>query len=317
VFRWVRRIGLTLLVLFGLVTALSFTYNIYTAGREVSATSLYPGPFIKLNGAQVAYRTWGTAGTPIVLVHGFAESTYAWSAVGPLLGRDHRVYALDLFGFGYTERVGPYTLDAWTKEVVSFMQALHLTKPIIVGHSLGAAVAANIALVHPDMIAGIVLADGDALSAGGPPSWVRHLFINPYLTSAFRLVRGSGRIVKRVLEAAYGPNHPQLTPALIAQWTNPFRVKGSEAAVEAMVHEQNGIPGLSNSQLAQVKTSAFVIWGSKDDVDPVASGQATAKLLHAQFRELSGSGHLSMLVDPVGFARAVEQFAATLTHARR
>jgi pimeloyl-ACP methyl ester carboxylesterase len=296
-----------------LVTASSFTYNAFTSGREVSATSLYPGPFVKLNGAEVAYRTWGTSGSPIVLVHGFAESTYAWSAVGPLLGRDHRVYALDLFGFGYTERVGPYTLDAWTKEVVSFMQALHLTKPIIVGHSLGAAVAANIALEHPEMIAGIVLADGDALSAGGPPSWVRSLIVNPYLTSVFRIIRGSGYIVKKVLEASYGPSHPPITPALIAEWTNPFRVQGSEAAIEAMAHEHNEVPGLSTSQLAQVTTPAFVIWGSKDDVDPVASGKATATLLHAQFRELAGSGHLSMLVDPVGFAKGVEDFEATLT----
>jgi pimeloyl-ACP methyl ester carboxylesterase len=295
------------------MTAASFTYNALTAGREVPASSLYPGPYVQLNGAKVAYRTWGSHGSPIVLVHGFAESTFAWNAVGPLLGYDHRVYALDLFGFGYTERVGPYTLDAWTNEVVSFIQTLHLTRPIIVGHSLGAAVAANVALEHPQMLAGIVLADGDALSAGGPPSWVRSLIVNPYLTSAFRLIRGSGRIVKKVLEASYGPSHPPITPALVAEWINPFRVQGSEAAIEAMLHEQNGIPGLSTSQLAQVKTPAFVIWGSKDDVDPVASGKATATLLHAQFRELEGSGHLSMLVDPQGFAKDVEDFEATLT----
>ena len=303
---------MVLVVLVALLTVASFVYNALTAGREVSAASLYPGPFIELNGAKVAYRTWGSHGSPIVLVHGFAESTYAWSALGPLLGRDHRVYALDLFGFGYTQRVGPYTLDAWTNEVISFMKAFDLKRPMIVGHSLGAAVAANVALRYPNTVAGIVLADGDALPAGGPPSWVRSLLVNPFLTSAFRIVTGSGRMVGNILATAYGPSQPPVTPDLVARWVDPFKVQGSEAAIEAMVHSAAGIPGLSRSQLAQIKVPAVVIWGSEDSLDPITAGRETARLLHTGFRLLPGAGHLSMMVDPLGFASAVEAFDATL-----
>jgi pimeloyl-ACP methyl ester carboxylesterase len=305
-------VGIALLGLFLVITTASLTYNAFTAGREVPAESLYPGPYVELNGIKVAYRTWGTSGSPIVLVHGFAESTFAWSEVGPILGRDHRVYALDLTGFGYTQRVGPYTLDAWTNEVLAFIHAFDLVRPVVVGHSLGAAVVADVALEHPEMIGGIVLADGDGLSAGGPPGWLRSLIVDPYLTTMYRLVLGSGGIVGRVLDASYGPSHPPITPALLAEWTDPFRVQGAQAAVEAMIHSTQGIPGLSTSQLAQVRVPAYVLWGSQDDIDPVTSGQASAALMHAPFHELPGAGHLSMLEDPQAFARDVEQFEAGL-----
>jgi len=75
------------------------------------ATELYGGPFVRADGTLLAYRTWGTQGSPVVLLGGAAESSWVWHDVGPLLARaGHRVYALDLPPFGYSERRGPYTL---------------------------------------------------------------------------------------------------------------------------------------------------------------------------------------------------------------
>ncbi len=138
------------------------------------------------------------------------------------------------------------------------------------------------------------------------------MMMNPDLTSAFRIISGSKWIVGKILKAAYGPTHPPITPALVAEWTDPFKVQGSEAAMEAMVHAWAGIPGLSASQLARIHVPAVVLWGSKDTLDPLTAGRATAAVLHAPFRELEGSGHLSMLVDPRGFANDVEVFAGRL-----
>ncbi len=305
-----KRIGLAIVVLLFTVTTASFAYNALTGDREVPASNLYPGPYIELNGAKVAYRQWGSSGSPIVLVHGFAESTFVWSAVGPLLGSDHRVYALDLTGFGYSQRVGPYTLAAWSKEVETFIEALHLQRPILVGHSLGAAVVANVALQDPGAVSGIVLADGDALSNGGPPAWTRSLLVDPYFTSLFRIVTGSGWIIGRILDSAYGPNHPTITPSLIQDWVQPFRVQGSADALEAMAHSPDAIPGLTTTQLAEVGVPATFIWGADDGVDPLAAGREAAALLRAPVNVLPGAGHLSMLSEPGAFAKVVDTFVA-------
>jgi hypothetical protein len=105
--RWAKRLGLVLLELFAMLTIVSLVYNAATADGVKPATALYPGPFVHVDGKAVAYRRWGARGTPIILLGGFAVPSFVWDGVGKLLGRDHRVFALDLPPFGYTERKGP------------------------------------------------------------------------------------------------------------------------------------------------------------------------------------------------------------------
>ena len=148
--RWLRRLGL---VIFGLLLAITLAavgFDLATTGDSRSATTLYKGPFVRVGKTLVAYRQWGTSGTPIVLLGGAAEPSWVWHDVGPRLAAGHHVvYAIDLPPFGYTERQGPYTLAGWVTLVRGFEQRLGIRRPPIVGHSLGAGVAAGTALADP------------------------------------------------------------------------------------------------------------------------------------------------------------------------
>src|SRR3954447_22900216 len=166
--RWLCRVGVALLVLVLLLTVASFAFNAATSGRERPAAQLYPGPWVTVDGTRVAYRAWGRRGSPVVLLGGAFEPAWVWHEVGPLLARRHRVFALDLPPFRYTARHGPYTLAAWVALVDAFDRRLELSRPLLVGHSLGAGVAVAAALDHPRRVSGIVLLDGDALPVGGP-----------------------------------------------------------------------------------------------------------------------------------------------------
>src|ERR1035437_9009524 len=107
--RWARRLGLAVLVLVAAVTVAAIAFDLATAGESRPARALYGGPFVRVGGTLVAYRRWGAAGSPIVLLGGAAEPTWVWHDVGPLLAAArYRVYALDLPPFGYTQRHGPY-----------------------------------------------------------------------------------------------------------------------------------------------------------------------------------------------------------------
>jgi len=70
------------------------------------------------------------------------------------------------------------------------MRAMGIRRALLAGHSLGAGVAAAQALAHPGRTSGIVLVDGDALRSGGGPALARDLIVDPYRTSAIRLVLG-------------------------------------------------------------------------------------------------------------------------------
>jgi pimeloyl-ACP methyl ester carboxylesterase len=306
--RWLRRLGLAVAAVALLVTIASFLYNWATDGREKPAAELYPGPFVRVDGTTVAYRSWGDTGSPIVLLGGFAEPSWVWHEVGPLLGRSHRVVAIDLPPFGYTERVGDPSLAQWMTLVEAVTRRLGLQRPLLVGHSLGAAVAAGIALHHPADVSGIVLLDGDGLRGGGGGGLLGTLLIDPYVTSIYRLLTGSDFVFRQVLERALGPDRPPISSTMLGEFERPFQVRGTEQQLRDML--PHGIIGLEPADLARVHVPATVVWGQYDSVDSPSAGRSTAAALHAPFESIAGAGHLSMLVRPAAVARAIDRAAA-------
>ena len=305
--RWLRRVGYALLAIAIAVTAAAAIYDGVSAGG-VPARSVYAGPYAEVDGRALAYRRWGTHGTPIVLIGGFLEASDVWRDVGPLLARSHRVYALDLPPFGYSERRGPYTLETWLDEVEGFERALGIVRPTLVGHSLGAAVVVGEALRRPRALRGIVLLDGDAIRSGSAPSWVASLAVDPYFTAAYRILTSWNWLFARVLKGVYGANGPPLDAAELDRWERPFRVAGTADAFKQML--PLGIQGYELGDLRRVHGVRVVVaWGAHDTTDSVASGRASAAALRAPFVVLPRAAHLSMLVDPAGVARAVETVA--------
>jgi pimeloyl-ACP methyl ester carboxylesterase len=302
--RWLKRIGIALASLVLVLTAASLVYNAATAGRDVAAAKLYAGPYAEADGTQLAYRSWGSHGTPVVLLGGFIEPAWVWHEVGPILGRTHRVYALDLPPFGYSQRRGPFTLAHWTELVEAFDRRLGIHRPVLVGHSLGAAVAVSVATEAPRSVSGIVLLDGDAFPAGGGATFVSHLLVPPWFTSLYRIASGSDWIFRRGLSSAWGSPH-SFSGAFVDAWQRPFRVSGTASALVSMLG--HGIQGVSTATLAHVRVPSLVAWGSRDTVDDVSAGRHTAAIMHAPFDLIPGAGHLSMLMRPALVAQAVER----------
>jgi pimeloyl-ACP methyl ester carboxylesterase len=244
---------------------------------------------------------------------GAAEPSWVWHDVGPILARHgHRVFALDLPPFGYSQRHGPYTMARWLQLLRGFEQRLHIVRPVLVGHSLGAGVAAAAGLAQPRHVAGVVLLDGDALAFGGNHGWLGDLLVYPYYTALYRLVSGSDWVVARILRTAWGPDPPHFDHASLAQFERPFRVQGTEAGLKQLLG--GGIPGLTLTQLAHLQVPRAVIWGANDTVDSLASGRTTATALHTRLQTIPRAGHLSMLAQPHATASRILHFIATNKH---
>lgn len=295
--RRLRRAGVVLLAFAGALTVASLAYNAVTRHRD---TFRYTGLSAEVDGTRLAYSHWGNHGSAVILLGGFVEPAWVWHAAAPLLARNHRVYALDLPPFGFSQRRGPYTLAHWTELVRGFDARLHLRRPVIVGHSLGAAVA--VSLAHD--ASGIVLLDGDARPGGSGGSRLSHLLVPPWYTSAYRIVTGSDWIFRRGLRDA---GAPRLDDTLLDAFQRPFRVPGTAAAFASLL--QYGIQGVSVRSLRAVRTARLVVWGADDAVDSPAAGRHTARLLRTRFVALPHAGHLSMLAAPGAVAHAIDEFA--------
>jgi pimeloyl-ACP methyl ester carboxylesterase len=302
--RGLRILSAVLVALIVVVTVAAFAIDASSLGASRPAKSLYAGPYAQIGPTLVSYRRWGTRGSPIVLLGGAAEPAWVWHDVGPrLAAADHRVFAVDLPPFGYTQRNVQPSLHGWLPLLRSFERRFGIRRPLLVGHSLGAGVVAAEALDRPGDVGGIVLLDGDALPFGSGRSWLTHLFVYPWFDAAFRLATSSDWLVGRIVRNAWGPRAPTLPHATLAEFERPFRVPGTATSLKVLV--AHGLPGISLDELKKIKVPRAVVWGADDHVDSVASGRATAAALGVTLELIPDAGHLSMLARPARVAARI------------
>lgn len=299
---WLRRLGIGVLVALVVLTVASVAFNLAT--RPPQRIDPGFGSYVRVGSSDVHYQRWGGRGTPIVLVPGFLESSIAWSAVGPALGEHHRVYALDLPGDGYTRYDGPMTLRSQAGLVDGFVHALGLHRPLLVGHSLGAAVVGSVALRHPRDVGGVVFADGDGLPIGLPPRWLRAAVLDsPYATTAMRVGARWTWAARRLIVSSCGSPCPAATRSLARRWVRPLGQLSDERNLRALMVDADY--GLSSRQVAAISVPSAIIWG-RDDQQGGSLSATITDLHHPPVHVISDAGHLTMLADPRAFVRAVE-----------
>jgi pimeloyl-ACP methyl ester carboxylesterase len=132
----------------------------------VSAVSSY----VLVNGLRFHYLNWRGEGRPLVLLHGLASNARIWDFVAPRLAGSFRVLALDQRSHGLTDPADDgFGFDQITRDLHAFLEALHLERPLLVGHSWGASTVLNYAALRPAAPAGIVMVDGGVFEMNSEP----------------------------------------------------------------------------------------------------------------------------------------------------
>jgi pimeloyl-ACP methyl ester carboxylesterase len=303
----VRRLLAAVLVLAVIGTLFSFGYDAATAGRAREPAGLR---FVSADGIGTRYRHWGATGPPIVLVHGAAESADTWNRVANLLATHHRVYALDVTGWGYSQRRGPYDAGHEAGQLLGFLDALHLNHATLVGHSTGAAVVAAAALRAPGRVDGLVLLDGDGLDTGTGTGWLRLLLVEPYRTTLLRFAVRNDWVIRRIYGAACGPACPRLDRAGLDQWRRPLQVPGAEHGLWSMTGLV-GLPAGQMAALARIDVPKAVVFGAHDTEFAASAPYDTAKLIGAPAPTvIAGARHLSLISHPDQVAAAITALPA-------
>ncbi|MBN1571649.1 MAG: alpha/beta fold hydrolase [Deltaproteobacteria bacterium] len=160
-----KLLGVILILILALAVALGVNYAVQELKAPVPAVDLVDyGSFTNVDGINLHVRVEGLENsnkTPIILIHGFTASLYTWRFNIEDLGKKFPVYALDLPGFGYSDKPKDfqYDLDGYADFIVKFMDAMKIKKAILVGNSMGGGIAMKTALNHPDRVAKLVLID--------------------------------------------------------------------------------------------------------------------------------------------------------------
>jgi pimeloyl-ACP methyl ester carboxylesterase len=298
-----------LIIVVSLVVALtvaSFSYNLATDGPAPRPAGLR---FVTGGGFTTRYLSWGTSGTPVLLVPGAFETADTFYKLGPAIAADHhRVYAIDLTGTGYSAPSPPYSADHIASQLIAFLTAMHLTGPnaaILVGHSAGAADVGVAAIQAPDAVRAVAFLDGDATPLSGA-GFLGTFLINPYRTTIVRLALSQDALIRRVYNSVCGPACPALDEAGVNTWRWPLEQPGFDG--ELAYTATHGITSMTPAEFAALRADPIpklVIAGHDDPEMSHADMVTTARAIGAPSPVFVPGRHLTMISSPSQVAAAV------------
>jgi len=247
----------------------------------------------------------GTGTETIVFLHGMLSSSASWGKVLPAAGEKRHAIAVDLPGFGYSDRPWPYdyTVGGQSAHLLRFLDVRGIDHAVLVGNSLGGAVALLTAATRPDRVRALVLVDSASPAARIP--WTIRALRTP-VVGEIEMELLIKPLQEFGLRERIFANPKSVTPELVEREWRPITVPGTRrAALAAIRSNVRGYEGLW--QKFQVQT--LVIWGLEDRLMPVAEGHRLANAIPgARLVVLPGAGHMPQEEQPEAFSRALSDF---------
>jgi 4,5:9,10-diseco-3-hydroxy-5,9,17-trioxoandrosta-1(10),2-diene-4-oate hydrolase len=278
---------------------------------------------VTIDGVNLHYFCGGS-GPPLVLVHGLGSSAAVefYYNLEPLAAH-HRVFAIDLPGFGRSEKpVLEYTIDLFVRAVSDLMACEGIERAAVMGVSMGGRVALGLALDSPEKVERLVLVD--ALGVGAPR---RVLAYSILLTRGLGelTLRGTARALRQmnpaVIRRFWGwylkrpnrvasiwsderiANHGTLlaTPEYRAAYLSALR------SIAGMRQLRNGV--VVEDRLAELRMPTLLIWGGHDHIFPASHARAAKdRIPNGRLEIFDDSGHTPQMEEPDRFNRVVFDF---------
>ena len=255
--------------------------QLFPAGTEFTAR------YLLVDSTRIRYIDAGH-GAPVVLLHGLGASMYAWRKnLAAVAAAGFRVIAFDNRGFGLSDKpAAPYDNAAYARLVVTLMDSLRLSDAVLVGHSMGGAIAAQVAIDYPSRVRGLVLVGSAGLGAGEPLLFRMARW--PVLGRVVLAFRGRG-FTGRLLRATYF-DPSKVTEADVDQYYAPVAQPEYGRALLGVLRRFrfDALEG----RLDRIAAPTVVLWGEEDRWVPLRLGRALAAgITRSAFVSVPRAGH--------------------------
>ncbi|MDT7697046.1 MAG: hypothetical protein QOI75_6413 [Pseudonocardiales bacterium] len=234
------------------------------------------GMFVTTGSFRTHYIEDGT-GDPVILLHGGgagADSVSNWRDCLPLFAKRRRAIAVDMVGFGRSDKPGPdgftYSQQSRNSQIVAFIEALGLERVSIVGNSMGGATALGVAMTRPDLVANLVLMGSAGVPHDGPPNPALAPLMNYDFTP-----EGMRRIIEVLANPDYRASDDQVRYRY--ELSAQPDTRAAYGAIMGWVRE-NGF-GYTHDDIRRVTTRTLVVNGKQDMVVPISDAYTFLELL--------------------------------------
>jgi sigma-B regulation protein RsbQ len=239
----------------------------------------------------------GQGDTTLLLLHGYGESLMGYRAVVDALASRYRVIAVDLPGFGLSDKPDAvYDLASYRRRLGDFLERWTRGPVVVIGHSMGGEVAAALALDHPDRVVAAVL-----ISPAG-------FALRPFIAGAKDVGADARGWVASVLSAAMPPQDPAwlAEPAAVRNYTPATDPEYRVAATRVLA--EFDFLALRDS-FGDIHQPVLLIWGRQDPTIPFEIGESiAARLPCREFLPLDNVLHRPHQTHPDTVVAAIEDF---------
>lgn len=227
---------------------------------------------------RIFYKTAGSgeAGVPLIFIHGVGagSSSFMWRKNFDVLALDFRVYAMDLLGFGFSEKpsTAPYSADLYVEQITDFIREVTGSPVNIVASSLGAAYAIRVADEHPELIKAMVLnapTGVDKLSTrpGMSGAAFYGLLQSPVLGTSFYNVMASERSIRDYSRKHLFYDHRRVTNRVVANFYATSHQPGAQHAIAAFLSGYLNTD--THAAFSRLKQRVLLVWGKQDQTTPL------------------------------------------------
>lgn len=245
-------------------------------------------------------------GEPILLIHGIPTSTYLWRNVIPHLSRDLTVYALDLLGYGDSDKSpkANLSLPAQAEYVADFMMKVGLTHATVVGNDIGGGVAQLLALERPELVRRLILVGTVAYDSWPVPEIER--LKDPAWDPKTLDLRATFKDL--LLRGIF--HKERVTDVLVGAYTSHFDgAQGREAYLRCARALNKRDILVRAAQIGRLTVPVLILWGDSDEFQNVKDGRRLAdQVPSARFTVVKEAGHFLPEDQPEEVARLIRAF---------
>ncbi|WP_430014524.1 alpha/beta fold hydrolase [Microcystis ichthyoblabe FBCC-A1114] len=240
---------------------------------------------------------------PLILLHGFGAAIEHWRHNIPILSQNHRVYAVDLLGFGGSRKVQvPYTVNLWVEQIHDFWQTFINRPVVLVGNSIGSLVSMALAGKYPEMVARLVMLSLPDVSRRREmiADWllnivtpIENFFTSPWLLKPIFYYLRRPQVLKKWTGIAY-EDKKAVSDELVQIIAAPTLDEGAAEAfislAQAVNHPEYCPP--AKLILPRLQIPILLCWGKQDPMVPVQLAPGFVSLnTRIKYVEFDRAGH--------------------------
>lgn len=255
------------------------------------------------SGLAVHFLMSGAGSVPIVFLHGYSLAAQTWSKVLPMLPDACRAYALDIRGFGLSDKPeSGYTYEVLVEDLAAFLDALNIAKAVLVGHSFGGCILQHFAVRYPARLQALIFSNTYACNL--PPKGITagvQTRLDGYGTE-----KQNREIFNRTVPRYFDPGN--VTPRDVDLFV-AMALQAGNPALKQTLRTMYASPAIPAERLAAIQVPALIIVGTHDPYGTFDQAVALSDFLpKSRIMVIPRCGHSPMWEKPQEYVRILAGF---------